>query len=89
MADGVVAPAARRHVMFVETASLPDALAKILAPLAMVQAPLEAVDYRLDGAVAFARLELGALDAASAERLRARLAAMPIIRSVGLGWREA
>jgi hypothetical protein len=92
MAEAAVRVAARAHtepvthVFLVEMSEDADALARLLAPFAAVQARLSAVEYRCGPAGAVARIEASGLKAGRAQNLKHRLEQAPCVLRVGLGW---
>ena len=85
----MVEPLAHRRTFLVEAAPEPDALLRILAPFAVQGAPILSLEAEQACELTVIRLEVGGLDHALAERLAEKLRALPVIRSVGLGWRVA
>lgn len=86
MADAALSP---RRTFLVEAAPEHDVLLRILAPFAVQGAPILSLEAEQATALTLIRLEVGGLDHALAERLAEKLRALPIVRSVGLGWRVA
>lgn len=82
-------PEGEKHVFLLQVADEPDALARVLAPLAVVQARLDLVEYRAEGGGGAVRLEARGLDADTAALLLRRLERTPVVRSAGLGWKSA
>lgn len=80
---------APRRTFLVEAEPEHDVLLRVLAPFAVQGAPILSLEAEQAAALTVIRLEVGGLDHALAERLAEKLRALPIIRSVGLGWRVA
>ncbi|HEX4713208.1 hypothetical protein [Phenylobacterium sp.] len=79
--------AGRRYAFVIEAADAPDALVRVLTLFA-VQPLLLAGVTMVRGDVGCAiRIEADGLDAGRAETLLRRLDGLPVVRSVGLGWR--
>jgi hypothetical protein len=77
-----------RWSFLVEAHDEADALLRVLSPFAVQGARLaEVILTRTGGALAI-RLQVENLEAARAESLLRRLAALPVVLSAGLGWRQ-
>jgi hypothetical protein len=74
------------HIFMVEMGEDADALARLLAPFAAVQAHLARVEYRCGPTGAVARIEAPGLDPDRAQHLKRRLEQAPCVLRVGLGW---
>jgi hypothetical protein len=78
----------RRYAFVIEAVEAPDSLVRVLTLFAVQPLTLASVTLvQGDGGCAI-RIEADGLDAGRAETLLRRLEGMPVIRSVGLGWRE-
>ncbi|HEX3364515.1 hypothetical protein [Phenylobacterium sp.] len=81
--------AGRRYAFVIEAADAPDALVRVLTLFAVQPVALASVSMSQAGGRASIRIEAHGLDAQRAETLLRRLDGLPIVRSVGLGWRDA
>lgn len=75
-----------RRLFLIESAPATDALIRILEPFALQQATLATVALEGAGAAVRIRVEADGLTEARAETLRRRLAMLPLVTSVALGW---
>lgn len=85
----MVEPLAPRRTFLIEAEAEHDVLLRILAPFAVQGAPILSLEAEQACELTVARLEVGGLTHALAERLAEKLRALPVVRSVGLGWRVA
>jgi hypothetical protein len=79
---------ARRYAFVIEAADAPDTLVRILTLFAVQPLALASVSMVRAGGGSSIRIEADGLDAQRAETLLRRLDGLPIVRGVGLGWRE-
>jgi hypothetical protein len=77
----------RRHCFFVETHAARDALVRVLTLFAVQSADLAAVSLTRAHDGLSIRIEADGLCDGRAEVLMRRLEGLPVVRSVGLGWR--
>lgn len=77
-----------RHVFHLEVHGATDALARVLAPFAVQDVTLRSVAFEGDAAGARVRIEAGALDDQRTGVLVQRLRNLPVVKSVGFGWRS-
>ena len=83
-ADPAEAP---KRLFLIEATQGGDALLRILEPFAHAQATLAAVACDAVRDAVSVRIEAVGLTDARAETLRRKLARLPAVTSVGLGWR--
>ena len=76
-----------RCTFLIEAAPQADILLRLLAPFAVHSAPVLFLRAEQAPDRVAVRLEIGGGDLALAERLAAKLRAVPHVRSIGLGWR--
>jgi hypothetical protein len=76
-----------RRLFLIESAAASDALIRILEPFALQQASLAAVALDAAAGGVRVRVEADGLTDVRAETLRHRLAKLPLVTSVALGWR--
>jgi len=77
-----------RYLFLIEGLDAIDTLMRVLGPFAVQQARLQAVLFTVaDGRFAL-RLEAEGLSADRAHHLRRRLAVLPLVTGVSLGWRN-
>ncbi|HEX7759444.1 MAG TPA: hypothetical protein VF459_08080 [Caulobacteraceae bacterium] len=76
-----------RRLFLIESAPASDALIRILEPFALQQASLAAVALDAAPGALRVRVEADGLSDMRAETLRRRLAKLPLVTSVALGWR--
>jgi acetolactate synthase regulatory subunit len=79
---------ARRYAFVIEAADAPDTLVRILTLFAVQSLALASMSMVRTGGRSSIRIEADGLDARRAETLLRRLDGLPIVRSVGLGWRD-
>lgn len=87
MTRGTKAPAGVEHVFVVECAGTTEAVLKLLGVLCVQDCRLTHLTLEPQTQGSCLRVHVGDLDARRAETVRARLAALPIVSSVALGWR--
>jgi hypothetical protein len=76
-----------RHIFLIEMDAGPDALLRALGPFALHEATVTGLDLeRRDGRQTL-RVEAMGLRRELAARLGRKLEALPVVRTVGLGWR--
>jgi hypothetical protein len=78
-----------RRLFFIEAADEIDTLLRLLGPLAVRR--IRVLELRIDVAAAgmlAVRLETETLDDARARQLADKLATLPVVRRVGIGWRS-
>lgn len=85
-ADTEVIP---RRLFLIEARPGGDALLRILEPFVLQQAALAAVACDAAAGAVRVRVEADGLTDDRAETLRRRLARLPVVVSVGMGWRGA
>ena len=78
-----------RRLYLVEADAAPDALLRVLGPFAVAGAQVTAIELTEQETRHALRIEAKGLTAGGAEHLGAKLRALPIVRSVGLGWRTS
>lgn len=77
------------HVFLIEMDAAPDALLRVLGPFALQGAMVTGLDLnRREGRMEL-RIEAEGVEAQAADQLGRRLEALPIVRTVGVGWRAA
>lgn len=86
-AVGEDAGEAPKRLYLIEAAQAGDALLRILEPFAHCQATLADVSCRAAQGAVRVRIEAEGLTDARAETLRRKLARLPAVTSVGMGWR--
>lgn len=80
---------ARRYAFLIETADASDALVRVLTLFAVQPLSLASVAMVQRRDACAVRIEADGLDPVRAETLVRRLAGLPAVRSVALGWRDA
>jgi len=80
---------APRRLFLIEASAAGDALLRILEPFALQQADLAAVTCDAAAGGVRVRVEADGLTDDRAETLRRKLARLPVVTSVGMGWRGA
>lgn len=80
--------AGRCYAFVIETTDTVDALVRVLSVFAVQPLSLASASMVQVGGRSSIRVEAEGLDAQRAETLLRRLDGLPIVRSVGLGWRE-
>jgi hypothetical protein len=80
---------APRRLFLIEASAAGDALLRILEPFALQQAALAAVTCDAAAGGVRVRVEADGLTDDRAETLRRKLARLPVVTSVGMGWRGA
>ena len=78
----------RRYTFVIEAVDAPDTLVRILTLFAVQPLALASMSMVRAGCRSSIRIEADGLDAQRAETLLRRLDSLPIVRSVGLGWRD-
>lgn len=78
---------ARRHLFVVEGQDAADALLRVLGVVAVQQARLAGATFDVAAGRMVARMEVEGLSQDRAEHLRHRLAQLPAVTGVSLGWR--
>jgi len=81
--------APRRHCFVIEAADLPDTLVRVLTLFAVQPASLATVEMARRERGCWIRVEADGLDDQRAETVVRRLGGLAIVRTVGLGWRDA
>lgn len=77
-----------RYLFLIEGLDTADTLLRVLGPFAVQQARVQAVDFTVaDGRFAL-RLEAEGLGPDRAHHLCRRLATLPLVTSVSIGWRN-
>jgi len=79
----------RRHVFLISAGAEVDVLMRVLGAFAVQQAQLADVSLTQQDGQTLIRIEAASLDAERADLLTHKLRALPCVRSVGLGWRQA
>ena len=77
-----------RHQFHVEASAGGDAFLRVLGLFALAGAALSSARMAQEGGRLAMRLETAGLDHPGAERLARRLRALPVVASVGVGWRS-
>jgi hypothetical protein len=88
MSDPLGSHSARR-LFFIEADDEIDTLLRLLGPLAVRR--IRVLEFRIDAleaGVLAVRLETETLDEGRARQLADKLATLPVVRRVGLGWRS-
>ena len=80
--------AATGRLFLIEGADAGDALARVLDLFAIQQARLRNVEFKATDGRMTLRLETEGLAPDRADYLRRKLALLPLVTSVGLGWRR-
>jgi hypothetical protein len=78
----------RRYAYVIEAADAPDALVRVLTLFAVQPLAVASVTMVRGEARCSIRIEADGLDARRAESLLRRLDGLPVVNSVGLGWRD-
>jgi hypothetical protein len=78
---------AGRHLLLIEGDDPGDALLRVLGVVSVQQARLSDLSFTREGGRFEARAEIAGLDGQRAEHLRRRLAQLPVVKGVSLGWR--
>lgn len=76
-----------RHVFLIEMDAAPDALLRALGPFALHEATVAGLALRRGEDWLELRIEISGVARDLAARLGRKLEALPIVRTVGLGWR--
>jgi acetolactate synthase small subunit len=80
---------AKTHVFLIEAVDEPDALLRVLGPLAVRQVHINGLEMRRIGAGLTLRIEVAGLADGDAEHLTRRLRGLPVVIAVSLGWSSA
>jgi hypothetical protein len=80
--------AGRRYAVVSEAVDAPDTLVRVLTLFAVQPLALAAVTMVRRESGCAIRIEADGLDTVRAETLLRRLDGLPVVRSVGLGWRD-
>ncbi|MBQ1542197.1 hypothetical protein C5708_15875 [Caulobacter sp. CCUG 60055] len=80
--------AVRRYWFILYVHDEPDALMRVLGPFTVRQVRLSGVTLDRQGEVVCIQIEVEAVAPALADRLARLLEGMPVVRGVGLGWRD-
>lgn len=78
----------RRYAFVIEALDAPDALVRVLTAFAVQPLALASVTMAGGEGRCAIRIEADGLDAQRAETLLRRLDGLPVVRTVGLGWRD-
>lgn len=76
-----------RHVFLIEMDAAPDALLRALGPFALHETTVAGLTLRRGEDWLELRIEISGVARDLAARLGRKLEALPIVRTVGLGWR--
>ena len=80
-------PQGGRHIFLIEMDAEPDALLRALGPFALHEATVTGLDLEHRDGRQTLRVEAVGLCRDLAARLGRKLEALPVVRTVGLGWR--
>lgn len=80
-------PEGGRHVFLIEMDAEPDALLRALSPFALLAATVTSLDLEHRNGRQTLRVEATGICRDLAARLGRKLEALPVVRTVGLGWR--